>query len=442
MKSLALKYRPINFEDVSGQTYIVKSLKNVIEANLIAHAYLFFGSRGTGKTSLARIVARCLNCEVGPTSSSCNKCTNCSEILNGNNPDVIEIDAASNRGIQYIRELRDNIKFSPMKSRYKVYIIDEVHMLTGESFNAFLKTLEEPPSHVIFILATTEKHKIPETILSRCQNFYFKKFTDVEIIDRLKNILAKENISFQDSILFPITQKAEGSMRDAISCLDQILAYSSSKDISLDEVQTILGILPFELHYKMLSYFREDNIRELLLILEKIHNEGYNLRDFLWNFLNIIKSAYLIKLNHFYEKGHSFSESQFKVLTQEAKLWDSEMLYQTFYNFYEVYSNLGIFQTSSSSEIKISIEMSIMSLSQKLKQPSVSSLTQKIIRLKNAIEKGDNFQDNVTDNSKQDNNLEVESKNKKNVDIDFIIQEEFMAQEEDSKEITKLFDGV
>ncbi len=353
------------------------------------------------------------------------------------------MDAASNRGIQYIRELRDNTKFSPMKSKYKIYIIDEAHMLTGESFNALLKTLEEPPSHVIFILATTEKHKIPETILSRCQNFSFKKFTHGEIMERLKNILVKENISFEDSALQPIAHKSEGSMRDAISCLDQILAYSSSEKILLKQVLVVLGVLPFDLYCKILTFIRQNNLQEFLLVLENVHNEGYNLKDFLWNLLNLIKSAYLIKINNTTEKGGIFSESQFEMLSKEATLWEREALQQAFYNFYDIYSNPAIFQTSSGNEIKISVEMAVMSLSQKLQQPSVAKLSQKIIQLKNAIQKGGSFQDTLSKDAKK----MMSSRDKKTkgantereIDIDSVVQEEFMGQQDTSKEISGLF---
>ena len=371
------------------------------------------------------------------------------------------MDAASNRGIQYIRELRGNTKFSPMKSTYKIYIIDEAHMLTGESFNALLKTLEEPPSHVIFILATTEKHKIPETILSRCQNFSFKKFTHQEIIDRLKNILLKENILFEESVLQPITHKAEGSMRDAISCLDQILAYSSSEKILLEEVLVVLGILPFELYCKILTFIREKNLQELLLVLENAHNEGYNLKDFVWNLLNLIKSAYLIKINNTTERGGILSKSQFEVLSQEVTLWEREALQQSFYNFYDIYSNPAIFHTSSGHEIKISIEMAIISLFQKLQQPSVAKLSQKIIQLKNAIQEGGSFQDesfksakktipsqvlsvsSSPDETKKETNTQAEKKTntQAEMDIDFVIQKEFMGQQDTSKEISKLFNN-
>ena len=450
MKSLALKYRPRKFEDVSGQAYIVKSLKNVIDAKHAAHAYLFFGCRGIGKTSIARIVARSLNCLMGPTSSPCGTCDNCADISNGNSPDVIEMDAASNRGIQYIRELRENTKFAPMKSRYKVYIIDEAHMLTNESFNALLKTLEEPPPHVVFILATTEKHKIPETILSRCQNFSFKKFTHEQIIERLKFILSQEDISFEESALMLIAQKAEGSMRDAISCLDQVLAYSLEKNILTQEVQEILGILPFEVYCQILSFIRTNDLNKLLLVVEKSHEEGYHLRDFLWNFLDIVKSGYLIKIKNSAEKGSLLSESQYKMLEEEVALWDAEILQQTFYSFYEVYANPMIFQGSGNNEIRISLEMAMVGLMQKLQQPSVSKLTQKIAQLKNAIEKGENFQDTSQKKPLQQKTPEAptgnESKNKANkekggdeLDMDSVIQKEFMGQQDASKEMTQLF---
>ena len=386
MEALALKYRPSTFDDVTGQIYTVKSLKNAIHSNLIAHAYIFFGSRGVGKTSIARILARSLNCIKGPTTSPCGECSNCSEILTGNSPDVIEMDAASNRGIDHIRELRDNTKFSPMKSRYKIYIIDEVHMLTRESFNALLKTLEEPPSHVLFILATTEKHKIPETILSRCQNFLFRKFTYTEVIERLKIILKQEAINFEEEALLPIAQKSEGSMRDAISFVDQALAYSANKKIILQEVQLVLGILPFKRYCEILFAIREKKLNEVLIIIEQTHEEGYPLKQFLWDILDFIKNAYLIKTQVIHDKNSLLSESDYEILYQETTLWDQEMLNETFQDFYKLYSDVSALNAASESEIRISLEMAIVGLFQKFTLPSVSQLTKKMVDLKKAIE--------------------------------------------------------
>ena len=251
--SLALKYRPSNFKDLAGQIYASQSLRNALQFNQIAHAYLFYGSRGVGKTSTARILAKCLNCVNGPTDSPCEVCENCIEIKTGQSTDVIEMDAASNRGIEYIRELRENARFAAMKSKHKIYIIDEVHMLTNESFNALLKILEEPPAKVIFILATTEKHKIPETILSRCQCFVFKKFSFNDIKDRLTYILKNENINFEENALVPLAHKAEGSMRDAISLLDQAIAYCYPNDLTELAIKNVLGIIDFDIYCQFLE---------------------------------------------------------------------------------------------------------------------------------------------------------------------------------------------
>ncbi|MES0489438.1 MAG: DNA polymerase III subunit gamma/tau, partial [Leptospirales bacterium] len=296
MASLALKYRPNNFEDLAGQLHASQSLKNAIEFDRVSHAYLFFGSRGVGKTSTARIFAKCLNCQTnGVSTHPCGECENCVEIAQGRNIDVIEMDAASNRGIDHIRDLRENVRFSPMKSKHKIYIIDEVHMLTTESFNALLKTLEEPPPHAVFIMATTEYHKIPETILSRCQSFAFKKFNENEIVQRLETILTKEAIEFEPQALTPIARKGEGSMRDAISLLDQALSYCAGTKLNEKTVIEILGIIPGDLYASFLENLRTRNLKSSLELLEKLHTDGYNLKNFLRDFLEFIKNCTLIK---------------------------------------------------------------------------------------------------------------------------------------------------
>ncbi len=238
---LARKWRPQLFEEVVGQDHVVRTLRNAIAMERIGHAYLFTGQRGTGKTSTARILAKALNCKDGPTPNPCNRCNNCQEIIRGNSLDVLEIDGASNRGINDVRDLRERVKFTPAKAKFKVYIIDEVHMLTREAFNALLKTLEEPPSHVIFILATTNPHKLPLTIISRCQKFDFRKISTAEILTRLQQIVEKEGISVTEGALTLIAEGAGNSMRDAQGALDQAISYARGR-IEERDVTDIMGI--------------------------------------------------------------------------------------------------------------------------------------------------------------------------------------------------------
>ena len=447
--TLALKYRPKTFDDITGQSTTIISLKNAIESGHISHAYLFFGSRGVGKTSMARILARSLNCSKGPTASACGECDNCLEIASGDNMDVIEMDAASNRGINHIRELRGNTRFTPMKSKYKIYIIDEVHMLTNESFNALLKTLEEPPSHVIFILATTEKHKIPETILSRCQNYVFRKFTFEEIIQRLKFILNNEKVTYEEYSLMPIAQKAEGSMRDAISLTDQVIAFSSSNKIKLEDVHLVLGLLPFELFLEMLNHIRAKNLSQILGSIEKIYEDGYNLKQFIWDFLEMVKNAYLVKIGTYNEKNIIFSESQYLALQKELEFWKDGSLQTTFDTLYKVYSNPSVFQGSNSNLWRISLEMAFLDIFQKLDQPSVSKLVEKIAALKDSIKKGKPFEEKKepmkvfepeaehSENAGSSNLKDTESD-----DINRLIQKEFMGREDHSKHVRDMFEST
>ena len=239
-KALYRTYRPMTFDEVAGQKHIVQTLKNALRENKIAHAYLFCGPRGTGKTTMARIFAKALNCET-EFGNPCNHCENCVAITEGRHPDVIEIDAASNRGIDDIRDLVSKVKYSPILGRYKVYIIDEVHMMTNEAFNALLKTLEEPPENVVFILATTEPYKLMPTILSRCQRYDFTKVSDGDIYNRLFDILQNENIQIEEDALSMLVSLADGGVRDALSMLDQAIAYCGN-NITLKAIQDLYGL--------------------------------------------------------------------------------------------------------------------------------------------------------------------------------------------------------
>ena len=242
-QTLYRKYRPSNFNEVIGQDIIIKTIKNEIKNNKLSHAYIFSGPRGTGKTSTAKIIAKTINCENPIDLMPCNKCVNCTLINNKQSIDIIEIDAASNNGVDEIRELRNNVNLVPSSGKYKIYIIDEVHMLSIGAFNALLKTLEEPPSHVIFILATTEIHKIPNTILSRCQKFDFNKISVNKIKERLEYIIKEEKINIEEEAIIEIARLADGGMRDALSILDQVISYSDDK-ITVSSIHEINGTIP------------------------------------------------------------------------------------------------------------------------------------------------------------------------------------------------------
>ena len=276
---LALKWRPKQFKDVVGQDHITNTLQKAFEKNRIAQAFLFAGPRGVGKTTTARLVAMSLNGSDNPTTDYDLKSDSVKDIIDGKSMDVIEIDGASNRGIDEIRELRENIKFMPVSGKYKVIIIDEVHMLTVQAFNALLKTLEEPPQHVKFILATTDIHKVPQTIISRCQRFDFLPLTNETISDRLKFIAQSESQSIDDKSLSLIASKSEGSMRDALSYLDQILVLG--EDITFETVQDLLGIVPFEILFSITDALHNSDGDKLISELELIRNKGYIVEDLL-----------------------------------------------------------------------------------------------------------------------------------------------------------------
>ncbi len=273
------KYRPRTFEEIIGQESVVKTLKNAIKLGRIANAYIFAGSRGLGKTTISRILTKCLNCETGITDKPCGKCENCLEIDKGSFPDMYEIDAASNRGIDDIRNIKENVNYAPIKGRYKVYIIDEAHMLTREAFNALLKTLEEPPPHNIFILATTELHKIPDTIRSRCQTFIFKPPNKSQIVEYLKRICEKERLDYEEKALEILADASEGGMRDSASLLDQATVFSEGK-ITVESVEKMLGFIPSSIIDKFLASLKENKIKDLILLVEKVEKSGYDLNIF------------------------------------------------------------------------------------------------------------------------------------------------------------------
>src|SRR5881628_1911784 len=292
---IARKFRPQVFEDVVGQKPIIQTLQNAIQKDRIGHAYLFCGPRGVGKTTTARILAKSLDCAEGPTITPCNRCPACEEISSGRSIDVFEIDAASNTGVDNIRELRENAKYAPARSRYKIFIIDEVHMLSTSAFNALLKILEEPPPHVIFIMATTERHKLPATILSRCQQFTFRTIPAAEIHEHLRQIAKREGVTIAERALSYIVKAAEGSMRDAQSLLDQIISFSG-QEVAGEDVRDVLGFIPSEILDRTLDALAERDSKALLEIVGIVVDQGLNLQQFVREFIGKVRDLLISRL--------------------------------------------------------------------------------------------------------------------------------------------------
>ena len=292
---LARKWRPQNFDEVVGQEHITRTLKNALELGRVAHAFLFSGSRGVGKTSVARILAKALNCVNGPTPTPCNQCQSCLEITQGHSLDVLEIDGASNRGIDEVREIRENIKYLPAQGGYKVFIIDEVHMLTKDAFNALLKTLEEPPAHAIFIMATTEPHKVPVTILSRCQRYDFKRLATAAIQAHLVQLASREGWGLSPEGLQLIAQEAEGGMRDAQGLLDQVITFGGP-DVSPTEIARILGVTDRRLLLQTLEALLHRQGAQLLEIIADCHDHGHDLRRFYQDLLFFCRHLVIARL--------------------------------------------------------------------------------------------------------------------------------------------------
>ena len=340
----ARKYRPGTFDDVIGQPHVVQTLVNSITTKRIAQAYLFSGSRGVGKTTVARILAKALNCEAGPTGTPCGTCSNCLEIAQGTSVDVMEIDGASNTSVDDVREIRENVKFAAFRGKYRVYIIDEVHMLSNSAFNALLKTLEEPPPHVGFIFATTEIHKIPATILSRCQHYNFRRIARTEIVERLRHVVNQDQIVIEERSLMALARASEGSMRDGLSLLDQAVAFGG-KTIVHTDLEALLGAVPQELVRAMIQAITTQKSAEALRVLAQLLDQGHDLRAYCAEVVEYLRNMLVVSVVPSPQEQQGLIEAAAEDLAQmaaDAKAFSPEQLQELFAIFTQAEDSLRL----------------------------------------------------------------------------------------------------
>lgn len=379
--ALYRKYRPSVFEDVKGQDPIVTTLKNQIKADRIGHAYLFCGTRGTGKTTAAKIFAKAVNCEHPVDGSPCGECDCCKAIAAGTSMNVIEIDAASNNGVDSIRQIRDEVTYSPTQGRFKVYIIDEVHMLSTGAFNALLKTLEEPPEYVIFILATTEPHKIPVTVLSRCQRYDFRRISIDTISERLNELLKKEEIPAQESAVRYIARAADGSMRDALSLLDQCIAFYLGQELTYDNVLNVLGAADTEVFSRLLRRIIAGDTAGAVELLDELLLEGREpgqlVTDFIWYLRNLL----LVRSADHMEEVLDMSSENVALLKEEARMLDSEVLMR----YIRVFSELSG-QLRYAAQKRVLIEIALIKLCHPAMETSPDALYDRVAHLEKELE--------------------------------------------------------
>lgn len=381
-KALYRVYRPKTFEDVVGQEHIVKTLKNQIKNNNIGHAYLFSGTRGTGKTSTAKIFARAVNCLNPINEEPCNECEICIDTLNDNIMDIVEIDAASNNSVDDIRELRESVKYTPSKAKYKVYIIDEVHMLSQGAFNALLKTLEEPPSYVIFILATTEPHKIPATILSRCQRFDFKRVSSKDIADRMSYICEKENIQAEDKALSLIARNSQGALRDALSILDQCMSFGNDK-IEYNDVIELLGTVNIDELFQLSQSIIDEDTKKSLQILNEFIIWGKDIRNLINDLIDHFRNLMVCKVSKDLDEIISLPEESIERLKEQSKTININDLIRILNILSETQDSM-----KSSSNTRILAEVTMMKIAQPMFDESKEALIKRIENLEKIIESG------------------------------------------------------
>lgn len=382
--ALYRKFRPDNFQDVKGQDHIVTTLKNQIKVGRIGHAYLFTGTRGTGKTTVAKLLAKTVNCEHPVDGNPCNECAMCKGISAGSSMNVIEIDAASNNGVDNVREIVEEVRYSPTEGRYKVYIIDEVHMLSTGAFNALLKTIEEPPSYVIFILATTEVHKIPVTILSRCQRYDFKRISIDIIADRLRELMEEEKIEVEDKALRYVARAADGSLRDALSLLDQCISFYLGKKITYDNVLEVLGAVDTTVFSRLLNSIKKQEVTECIQLLEEIENNGRELGQFIIDFIWYLRNLLLLRTaDGVTELITEISTENLMLLKQEAGTVEE----QTLIRYIRVFSELSN-QIRYATRKRVLIEITLIKLCKPQMEQNYDALLDRIKTLEEKIENG------------------------------------------------------
>ncbi len=381
------KYRPQTFKDLIGQENIVKALSNAINLNKISHAYLLCGPRGTGKTTTARIIAKSLNCAKGPTLEPCGECPSCKDITNSTPIDVIEIDAASNRKVEDARNILEKIQFVPVNGRFKIYIIDEVHMLTTEAFNTLLKTLEEPPENVIFILATTEPHKVLDTIISRCQRFDFRRITTEDIVARLQYICEQENISITQDALYTIARSSAGGMRDSLALLDQISVLDADKEISSDDVNEMLGRLSFETLFDLSNSILESQTQNAIELLDKVYNKGNEPFQIITNLIQFFRNMLVVKNctdRKIAAELTQLSEAHILKLREQSENIEPEQMLYTIERL--SYYSKEIKETTNR---YLWLELCIIELSSNVKYSSYAQLLERIERLEANVVSGE-----------------------------------------------------
>ena len=381
--ALYRKWRPAKFDDVKGQDHIVQTLKNQITGSRIGHAYLFCGTRGTGKTTVAKIFAKAVNCENPVDGSPCCECAVCKAIASGSSMNVVEIDAASNNGVDNIREIREQVQYPPTEGAYRVYIIDEVHMLSVGAFNALLKTLEEPPSYVIFILATTEVHKIPVTVLSRCQRYDFHRITIDTIAARLRELADAENIQVEEKALRYVAKAADGSMRDALSLLDQCVAFHYGSLLTYDNVLEVLGAVDSGVFSELLRAVIAKDTTACMKKLEEMVIQGRELGQFVTDFTWYLRNLLVLKTADDAENMLDMSEDNLKLLKEEAEMISGETLIR----FIRIFSELSN-QIRYASQKRILIELALIKLTKPQMEPNLDSILQRLDELEDRMEEG------------------------------------------------------